>query len=72
LQLDYDTMELWHSDQNGQRTRLAVPDGDRFVNEVRAFAASVTQQVPLRVSGADGRAATDILVRAYQSAQQPA
>jgi predicted dehydrogenase len=64
LALDYDTMQLWHTDAQGAKNLVVVPDGDRFVNEVRAFATSVTDQTPLRVTAHDGRAATDILVRA--------
>lgn len=64
LTLDYDTMELWHTDAQGAKQRISVPDGDRFVNEVRAFAASVTAQAPLRVTAHDGRAATAMLVQA--------
>jgi predicted dehydrogenase len=64
LTLDYDTMQLWHIDAQGAKQCLSVPDGDRFVNEVRAFAASVTDHTPLRVTAHDGRVATAILLQA--------
>jgi len=68
--LDYDTMQLWHGDTHGAKKQLAVPDGDRFVNEVAHIAACVRDNTPPRVSMADGRAACDILVRAMRSAQR--
>ncbi|NBU63901.1 MAG: gfo/Idh/MocA family oxidoreductase [Chloroflexia bacterium] len=70
LTLDYDTLELWHCDAHGHKQHLAVPDGDRFVNEVAHIAACVRDATPPRVTMADGRAACDILVRAMHDAQR--
>ena len=70
MSLDYDTMQLWHCDAHGHKEQLAVPEGDRFVNEVAHFAACVRDNTTPRVSMADGRAACDILVRAMRSAQR--
>ncbi len=70
LTLDYDTMQLWHCDVHGTKQQLAVPDGDRFVNEVAHIAACVREHTDPRVSMADGRAACDILERAMRSAQR--
>lgn len=69
LTMDYDSMQLWQSDATGQRQQVAVADGDRFVNEVAHFAKCVAGQAQLRVTAADGLAATHILVTAAARAR---
>lgn len=70
LTLDYDSLQLWHCDAQGNKMQLVVPAGDRFVNEVSHFAACVRDNTTPRVSMIDGRAACDVLVRAMRSAQR--
>jgi predicted dehydrogenase len=69
LTMDYDSMQLWQTDATGNRQQVAVADGDRFVNEVAHFAKCVTGQAQLRVTAADGLAATHILVTAAARAR---
>jgi predicted dehydrogenase len=67
--MDYDTMQLWHTDATGHRQQIAVADGDRFVNEMAHFAKCVNGAAQLRVTGADGLAATHILTTAAARTQ---
>ena len=69
LTMDYDSMQLWQTDATGKRQQVTVTDGDRFVNEVTHFAKCVTGKAPLRVTAADGLAATHILVTAATRAR---
>jgi predicted dehydrogenase len=60
-------------DYNTGETRFSGPaeidftdiDGDRFVEELRHFAAAVRGETPLRVTGHDGLRAVEIIHEAY-------
>jgi predicted dehydrogenase len=69
LNMDYDTMQLWHTDATGQRQQVTVADGDRFVNEMAHVAQCVNGEAQLRVTGADGLAATYMLTTAAERAR---
>lgn len=68
LHMDYATMQLTHTNADGQRVLVAVDDADRFTREVAHMQACVAGQATPRVTMYDGLAACDILQRAARSA----
>jgi predicted dehydrogenase len=69
LTMDYSTMNLVHQNADGTRTTMPISDEDRFMAEVRHFAACVRGEAELLVTGIDGRQATAILVAAMADAK---